>query len=194
MTWTKPAWSGSPLMSRSTSVLLRKVTSPANSLDVCAHQSSCSGRSLLRCAASSESNRTTAMSRPSSVTPPVDPSHPRAPGEISCAHRSTAALVSRWVAHLSLDDLDEHREPSSSPCGPRCHLRRYGGAVAASRPAQADRHGPLEPRGESSSVRVRRPSLRAHRSGCEREQQRRGVPGRSCDHVRRVGVGSDGTQ
>ena len=91
MTWTKPASSGSPTRSTVTSLLSRKLASPENSLEVSAHQRSCSGRSLLRRAASSDSNRARAMNRPSSVTPAVDPSHPIAPGASSAAHRSIAA-------------------------------------------------------------------------------------------------------
>ena len=64
MTCTKPAWSGSPTVSTSTSVLFRNVGSPVNSFAVCAHHSPCSARSLLRRAASSDSNRTTPMDWP----------------------------------------------------------------------------------------------------------------------------------
>ena len=91
MTWTKPAWSGSPLMSTSTSVLLRKIASPSNSFAVSAHHAPCSGRSLLAMAASSDSKRATPMNLPSSVTPPVEPSQPAAPGDSSAFHRSNAS-------------------------------------------------------------------------------------------------------
>jgi hypothetical protein len=91
MTWTKPASSGSPTRSTVTSLESLKVASPSNSRAVSAHQRSCSGRPLLRRAASSDSKRARAMKRPSSVTPAVDPSQPMAPGATSAAHRSSAA-------------------------------------------------------------------------------------------------------
>jgi hypothetical protein len=57
-----------------------EVAAPANSLEVWVHQASCSGRSLLRLAASSDSTRASTMNRPSSVTPTVEPSQPRCTG------------------------------------------------------------------------------------------------------------------
>src|SRR5215217_506910 len=93
MTWTKVAVAGSPLVSTSTSALSEKLGSPSNSREVSDHQRSCSGRSLLRRAASSDSNRAAAMKRPSSVTPAVVPSQPSAPGASSSAQRSRAALT-----------------------------------------------------------------------------------------------------
>src|SRR5215212_11943324 len=93
MTWTKVAVAGSPLVSTSTSLLSEKLGSPSNSREVSDHQRSCSGRSLLRRAASSDSNRAAAMKRPSSVTPAVVPSQPSAPGASSSAQRSRAALT-----------------------------------------------------------------------------------------------------
>ena len=74
-----------------TSVLSWNVAGSSNSWDVSRHHRSCSGRWLLRRAASSDSNRTTAMNRPSSVTPSVDPSQPIAPSDRSRSHRSSAA-------------------------------------------------------------------------------------------------------
>ena len=56
-----------------------------------AHHRPCSGRSLLRRAASSDSNRATMITRPSAVTPPVEPSQPTAPGASSSIHLSIAA-------------------------------------------------------------------------------------------------------
>ena len=79
------------MTSTMTSLLSLKVASPVNSLAVSAHHRSCSGRSLLRRAASSDSKRASAMNRPSSVTPAVEPSQPLAPGASSRAHRSSAA-------------------------------------------------------------------------------------------------------
>jgi hypothetical protein len=94
MTCTKPARSGSPTVSTSTVLLSRNVGSPVKSFDVCVHHWSCSVRSLLRRAASSESNRATAMNRPSSVTPAVEPNQPVAPGASSSAHLSSACRAS----------------------------------------------------------------------------------------------------
>ena len=91
MTWTKPASSGSPAASTVTSLLSRKLGSPVNSREVSLHHRSCSGRSLLRRAASSDSKRASAMKRPSSVTPAVEPSQPLAPGASSWTQRSIAA-------------------------------------------------------------------------------------------------------
>src|SRR5439155_245405 len=78
-TWTNTARSGSPARSPVTSLPSRQLASPSGSWAVWVHHRSCAGRSLLRRAASSDSNRTNAMNRPSSVTPPVNPSQPVAP-------------------------------------------------------------------------------------------------------------------
>jgi hypothetical protein len=75
------------------SVLSWNVAPPSNSFSVSAHHWLCSGRSLLRRAASSDSKRTTVMNRPSSVAPPVEPSQPSAPGARSFIHRSSAAPI-----------------------------------------------------------------------------------------------------
>lgn len=91
ITWTNSARSGSPASSALTSSLSRKVGSPSKSRRVSSHHRACSGRSALRRAASADSNRATAMKRPSSVTPSVLPSQPVAPGASSFAHCSAAA-------------------------------------------------------------------------------------------------------
>ena len=53
---------------------------------------------MLRRASSSDTNRTTAMKRPSSVTPEVDPSQPSAPGWSSAFQRSSSAATDRTLA------------------------------------------------------------------------------------------------
>jgi len=67
---------------------------PGNSLAISVHHLSCSGRALLRRAASSDSKRASAMKRPrrsagGRAGPPS--SHPVAPGMSSWTHRSNAA-------------------------------------------------------------------------------------------------------
>src|SRR6266516_90627 len=91
MIWTNPASSDPPASQVVTSEESVNVTSPAKHLAVSAHHAPCSGRSLLRRAASSDSNRTTVMNVPSSVKPAVEPSQPIAPGRQSRIHRSIAA-------------------------------------------------------------------------------------------------------
>ena len=103
MTWTKPAASGSPGRSTSTSVPSWNSGSPSKSFSVSCHHAVCSARSLFCWAASGDSKRASAMNVPSSVTPVVLPSHPEAPGASSSLHlsicaRSAAASVTRpWI-------------------------------------------------------------------------------------------------
>ena len=100
ITCTKPASAGSPTVSTSTHVLSWKTGSSVNSAAKPSHHAPCSGRSLLRRAASSDSNRARAISRPSSVTPVVLPSQPSAPGPRSATHLSicarTSAALETW--------------------------------------------------------------------------------------------------
>src|SRR5664279_958550 len=91
MTCTNWAESGSPLVSTSKLLLSLKVASPSSSLENSDHHLSCSGRALLNLADPSESNLTKTNKSPSSVTPPVEPSHPLAEGPRSCIQRWTAA-------------------------------------------------------------------------------------------------------
>src|SRR3954452_18609311 len=112
MTWTKPAWSGSPARSTSTEVLSWKTVSPVKSATVCSHQAVCSGRSLFRWAASRDSNRAMARACPSAVTPAVVPSQPAAPGASSDSHcwsraRSWSASETRpWISCTNIWSLD----------------------------------------------------------------------------------------
>ena len=73
ITCTKPASSEPPPRNSVTSDDSVKSTSPSKNFAVSAHHELCSGRSPLARAASSDSNRTMAMDRPSSVTPDVTP-------------------------------------------------------------------------------------------------------------------------
>ncbi len=108
-------------MSTSTCVLLWNVGSSTKYDAIFSHHAPCSGRSLFCCAASSDSNRTSAMRVPSSVTPPVLPSHPIAPGATSethlsrCARTCAASETFPWITCTNM---------SNSPLQPRAAVER----------------------------------------------------------------------
>src|SRR5438309_5033218 len=140
-------------MKVSTSRQSRKVTSPSKYLEVSFHHAPCSGRSLFRLAASSDSKRATTIASPALVTPAGAPSQPLAPGPMSSIHRSSWRRSPAASLHRPCITCTNIAAPSlalvSAPTLRRARSPSRG--RGAKKESRADAHPPRPPEGPARS-------------------------------------------